>query len=83
MNIKQLINTQLESYEKSFARTKDFEEFKANIYKIVQDIEEITPVTPFYSSSLFQMKLDCENMDRMNASQVVLSIRNFLERLNQ
>ena len=83
MKTKELISLHLESYEKSYNKTKDLKEFKTNIYKAILDIEEITPVSPFFSSFLFQIKLDCENMSQSNALTVCHSLKSFLERLNQ
>ncbi len=81
MKNKKLIITQLASYEKAYEETKDFEEFKTNIYNTILDIENITPVSPFYSSYLFHTKLDCENMDRMSATNLLLSLKTFLDGL--
>ena len=81
MKTKKEIHHQLLSYEKSYADTKDFETFNMNIYHILEEIENITPVTPYYSSYLFQTKLDYENMDRNSASKLVQSLKTFLERL--
>lgn len=81
MKTKKEIHHQLLSYEKTYQETKNFEEFKANIYHTILDIESITPISPSYSSYLFDMKLDCENMDRFNAETIVLSLRNFLQKL--
>lgn len=81
MKNRDLITTQLESYEKSYEETKDFETFKINIDKVIQDIEDITPVNPVYSSYLFQVKLDCENLDRNSAPNLVSSLKAFLRRL--
>lgn len=81
MKTKELIAKQLVSYEKSYQETKNFEEFKTNIYNVLLEIESITPVTPFYSSYLFHAKLDYENMDRMNAMGVSLSLKSFLDKL--
>ncbi len=81
MKNKKLIITQIESYEKKYRETKDFGQFKTNIYSTILDIENITPVSPFYSSYLFRIKLDCENMDRMNVSDLVSSLKIFLDRL--
>lgn len=83
MKTKNLISLQLESYEKSYDKTKDLKEFKTNIYKIITEIEEITPVSPFHSSYLFQVKLDCENMTQSNALTTSQSLKTFLERLSQ
>lgn len=81
MKNKKLIITQIESYEKTYRETKDFEQFRTNMYSTILDIENITPVSPFYSSYLFRIKLDFENVDRMNASDLVLSLKTFLEGL--
>lgn len=82
MKTKHLISLQLENYEKSYEKTKDLKEFKTNIYKTILDVEEITPVSPFFSSYLFQAKLDCENMTQSNALTTAQSLKTFLERLN-
>lgn len=79
--IKEL-NGQIINHEKSYQQTKDFEEFKRNIYSTINEIEEITPVTPFFSSYLFQLKMDWENMEPFNAGNVVASLENFLKRLD-
>lgn len=81
MKNKNSIATQLLSYEKSYAETKDFETFKTNIHNTIQDIESITPITPFYSSYLFQVKLDYENLDRSSVPNLIQSLKTFLERL--
>ncbi|WP_343632929.1 hypothetical protein [Fluviicola sp.] len=81
MKNKNLIVTQLENYEKSYEETKDFERFKINIYQTIQDIESITPVNPVYSSYLFQIKLDYENLDRNSSPTLVSSLKTFLKRL--
>ncbi len=81
MKTKDVINAQLVSYEKLYEKTKNFEELKANIYNAILDIERITPVSPFYSSYLFHTKLDCENLDRYSAKNILLSLQTFLERL--
>ena len=81
MRTKQLIGAQLANYEKEYERTKDFNEFRANINNTIKEIEAITPVTPFFSTALFQIKLDCENMDRINTSQLIRSLASFLEKL--
>lgn len=82
MKTKELISLQLEKYEKSYEKTKDLKEFKLNILHSIQDVEEITPVSPYHSSFLFQVKLDCENMTQSNALTTVQSLKTFLERLN-
>nr|WP_294859780.1 hypothetical protein [uncultured Fluviicola sp.] len=79
--IKEL-NGQIVNHEKTYQQTKDFEEFRRNIYNTISEIEKITPVTPFFSNYLFQMKLDCENMEAFNAGNVILSLETFLERLD-
>jgi hypothetical protein len=75
------INKQVMIYKKSFEKTHDFEEFRKNIHNAIVDIEKITPVTPFFSSYLFRMKLDCENMDQSSAENFVLTLENFMDRL--
>lgn len=82
MKTKNVISAQLSNYVKSYEQTKDFEEFRRNIYETIHDIEKIIPVTPFFSSYLFQVKLDCENMETINAGNVIASLESFLERLD-
>lgn len=81
MNSIEEINKQVAVYKKSFEKSHDFEEFRQNIHNAIVDIEKITPVTPFFSSYLFRMKLDCENMDQSSADNFVLTLENFLDRL--
>ncbi len=83
MKTNKLIDTQLANYEKAYEETKNFEEFKINIYNTIIDIESITPVSPSYSSYLFNLKLDCENMDRFNAENVVHALKALLQKLEQ
>ncbi len=82
MKTKNAISTQLASYEKSYEETNDFETFRTSIYNIIQAIETITPISPVNSSYLFQTKLDCENLDRNSAPNLLASLKNFLERLD-
>lgn len=82
MNPKEIISTQLLIYEKTYEKTKDFEEFRTSVYNTILDIEKITPVSPFFSSYLFRVKLDCENMDRVSAASVILSLKTLMDRLN-
>ena len=81
MKTKKAIYQQLVSYEKSYEETKDLEELKTSLSNLILDVESITPVSPSYSSYLFQMKLDYEHMDRFSAPNLVGSLKNFLERL--
>ncbi len=81
MRTKQFIGAQLANYKKEYERTKDFNEFRTNINQVLSAIEEMTPVTPFFSSTLFQLKLDCENMDRIHTSQLIHSLKTFVEKL--
>ncbi|TSJ47938.1 hypothetical protein [Fluviicola chungangensis] len=81
MKTKKAIYQLLLSYEKSYEETKDLEELKTSLGNLILDIENVTPVSPSYSSYLFQMKLDYEHMDRFNALHLVDSLKNFLERL--
>lgn len=81
MKNKNSITTQLSSYEKAYKETKNFDEFKANIYNVIIDIESIAPITPSYSSYLFNLKLDCENLDRFGVDNMLLSMKAFLEKL--
>jgi len=82
MKTKNEIIEQLASYIKSYERVKDFEEFRSNIYDTILEIEKITPITPFFSTFFFQVKMDCENMEVVNARDVVVSLEGFLERLD-
>ncbi|MGV3611316.1 MAG: hypothetical protein ACO1N0_10230 [Fluviicola sp.] len=82
MKTKKEIDQQLLSYEKAYQETKNFDEFKTNIYNTIIDIESITPITPYHSSSLFDMKLDCENLDRFSVENLLLSLRSFLQKLD-
>lgn len=81
MNTIKEINKRIVSYGKAYENTKDLEEFRKNMHDAIVEIEKITPVTPFFSSYLFRMKLDCENVDQVSASGLVLSLETFLERL--
>lgn len=81
MKTKKAIYQQLVNYEKSYEETKDLEELKTSLGSLILDVESITPVSPSYSSYLFQMKLDYEHMDRFSALNLVGSLKNFLERL--
>lgn len=81
MNTIKEISRQIVSYAKTYEKTKDLEEFKINIHNAIIEIEKVTPVTPFFSSYLFRMKLDCENVDQFSAAGLVLSLETFLERL--
>lgn len=81
METKKLIEAQLANYAKSYEETKDFETFKANIYNTILEIETIAPITPVNSSYLFQTKLDCENLDRNSAPNLIASLKTFLKRL--
>lgn len=81
MKTKNAISVQLTNYEKTYDETRDFDEFKANVYQAIADIEQITPVSPTNSSFLFQVKLDYENMDRNSSPHVLSSLKNFLDRL--
>lgn len=81
MKTKKAIYQLLVSYEKSYEETKDLLELKTGLSNIIEDVESITPVSPSYSSYLFQMKLDYEYMDGVNALNLVGSLKNFLERL--
>jgi hypothetical protein len=79
--IKEL-NGQMMIHEKAYQQTKDFEEFRRNIYEMILEIEKITPITPFFSTYLFQVKMDCENMEKFNIGNVITSLETFMKRLD-
>ena len=81
MKTKKIIDTQLANYEKAYQETKNLDEFKTNIHNIIIDIETIAPISPSYSSYLFNLKLDWENLDRLSVENLLVSIRNFLDKL--
>lgn len=81
MKTKNEIIEQLSSYIKSYERAKDFEEFGKNIYGTILDVEKITPISPFFSTYLFQLKMDFENMEPYNTGNVITSLEVLLERL--
>ena len=82
MKTKKLIDAQLTNYEKAYRETKNLDEFKTNIYNTIIDIESITPISPSYSSYLFNAKLDWENLDRLSVDNLLQSLKNFLEKLD-
>jgi|GEM_PF-5755799 len=81
MKTKNVIIEQLSSYVKSYERAKDLEEFRKNIYETILEIEKITPITPFFSTYLFQLKMDYENLETYNTGNVIASLEFLLERL--
>ncbi|WP_430401791.1 hypothetical protein [Fluviicola sp.] len=76
------LHGQIMNHEKSYQQTKDFEEFRKNIFNTIEEIQRITPIIPFFSNYFFQVKMDCENMEPSNVGNVLASLETFLKRLN-